>query len=143
MPLLLPIVNKGSAERMLRNITDYGDFFYNKTTTKLESNGKDYITDIPENITENDTNDQENEPSKASATETTTDTLAEWAEARSYLWPLMWGLLNMPNQSEEVLNRQSQILTQRVDWLDQIQVLTIVVIGWLDQNQTKTRLPSF
>ena len=77
MPLLLPIVNKGSAERMLRNITDYGDFFYNKTTTKLESNGKDYITDIPENITENDTNDQENEPSKASATETTTDTLAE------------------------------------------------------------------
>ena len=59
----------------------------------------------------------------------------EWVEARSYLWPRTWGLLNMPNQSEEVLNRQSQILTLQVDWLDRIQVLTIVVIGWLGRNQ--------
>ena len=43
----------------------------------------------------------------------------EWAVARSYLWPRTWGLLNMPNQSEEVLNRQSQILTLQVDWLDE------------------------
>ena len=35
----------------------------------------------------------------------------------------------MPNQSEEVLNRRSQILTLQIDWLDKIQVLTIVVIG--------------
>ena len=77
MPLLLPIVNKVQQKGCCATFADYGDFFYNKTTTKLESNGKDYIIDIPENITENDTNDQENEPSKASATETTTDTLAE------------------------------------------------------------------
>ena len=41
----------------------------------------------------------------------------------------------MPNQSEEMLNCQSQILTLQVDWLDKIQVLTIVVIGLLDRNQ--------
>ena len=29
-------------------------------------------------------------------------------------------VMNMPNQSEEVLNRQSQILTLQVDWLDKI-----------------------
>ena len=42
----------------------------------------------------------------------------------------------MPNQSEEVLNHQSQILTLQADWLDKIQViLTIDCCDWLTGSE--------